>query len=163
MSHANIQRTEVAPTSQPHADAQPLIGWWRLVSCDVEFRDSHTSASMYKAPVQGYLVFSPDGRMMAFAAARPQGIPVSDKECADAYRCLTVYSGTYRVEGDKWVTDVDAAWYEGWIGTGQERMFRIESGQLKVTSQWYSSPLHGNAVVRAHLLWARDFGSAPPN
>ena len=49
---------------------------------------------------------------------------------------LTAYTGTYRVEGDKWITTVDVAWYPEWVGTEQTRYFKLDGDRLYVTSTW---------------------------
>ncbi|MGO9175320.1 MAG: lipocalin-like domain-containing protein [Desulfobaccales bacterium] len=46
----------------------------------------------------------------------------------------------YRREGDKWITKVDIAWNPKWIGTEQERFFRIDGKRLQVFSMWLISP-----------------------
>jgi hypothetical protein len=151
----------MAASEQNGTDAAAsLLGWWRLLSSTLEFRDAQPIAPESDGMVQGYLVFSTEGRMMALVAARAPHAPTSDAECARAYRCMAAYSGTYRVAGDRWITRVDAAWHEGWIGSEQERIFRLESGVLHVSSPWYHSPLHENRCVRAHLAWVRDAAPA---
>ena len=109
---------------------------------------------MYDAPAQGYIVFSPEGRMMTVVEAERRQTPAGDREPAQGYRGMA-YTGRYRVTGDQWLTDVDAASIVGWTGSIQERTFRIESGRLHVCSAWCVSPLHGSRTVRAWLIWKR--------
>jgi len=132
-----------------------LQGWWRLLSSEVEFRDSHEREPMYGVPAQGYLIFTPEGRMMAYVEACGRKAPTTDKERAGAYHSMAAYSGRYRVEGDRWITSVDVAWNADWLGTEQDRRFLLQSDELFVVSPWYSSPLHADRVVCAHLHWAR--------
>src|SRR5207249_6818262 len=37
---------------------------------------------------------------------------------------LVAYTGTYRLEGDEWITNVDVAWNPEWVGTEQKRFFK---------------------------------------
>lgn len=146
------------PSHQP-ARERPrteLLGWWRLVSCDVEFRDSGSREPMYQSQARGYIVFCPTGRMMTVIEAAGRTPPETELEHVAAMRSMAAYTGTYRVQGNDWVTLVDAAWNAGWTGTEQHRSFHLSEGQLHVVSDWYSSPLHGGRVVRALLNWERE-------
>jgi hypothetical protein len=143
--------SECAPTQ--------LLGWWRLLSCDVEFQDSGVREPMYGVPAHGYIVFGPEGRMMTVvAAAQPQTQRTQDERAAPLHS-MAAYAGSYRIEAERWVTSVDVAWSADWTGTEQERSFRIESDRLHVVSPRYSSPLHDGRVVRACLVWTRDLAN----
>jgi len=53
---------------------------------------------------------------------------------------LISYTGTYRIEGDQWVTKVDAAWNPEWVGTEQRRSFKVDGNRLHVLSVWRVNP-----------------------
>jgi hypothetical protein len=66
---------------------------------------------------------------------------------------MFAYTGRYRLEGNMWITKVDAAW----DGTDQVRYFVLDGDHLEVTSMWQSSPnLPGAPVSRGILFWERE-------
>ena len=89
--------------------------------------------------------------MMAYLEAANRKPPRNDQERAEAYRTMNAYTGRYRVEGNQWVTKVDAAWNVEWVGVEQARSFTLSGDQLKVTSQWNVNELYGGKVARGHL------------
>jgi len=94
--------------------------------------------------------------MIAIVTAEHRNKPNTDEDRIAAFRSMIAYSGIYRVEGDRWVTKVDVAWTEAWIGTEQMRFLKLESEKLTVTSMWQPSPnLPGNPETRGVLVWTR--------
>jgi hypothetical protein len=51
------------------------------------------------------------------------------------YSTLVAYTGNYRVEGDKWITKVDASSNPAWVGTDQPRTYKIAGKQLRLCPQ----------------------------
>jgi hypothetical protein len=138
-------------------DRSKMLGVWRLLSYDLEFQDTGERRPFFGKKPVGYIIFTPQGRMMAYLEAENRKAPQTIEEQAAAYRTLHAYSGKYRLEGDKWVTKVDAAWNVSWVGTDQERFYKLDGKQLHVISQW----IRGGAavdgrMVRAFLTWERD-------
>jgi hypothetical protein len=134
-----------------------MLGVWRLVSYDVEFQDTGERRPFFGKKPVGYIIFTPEGRMMAYLEAENRKAPQTIEEQAAAYRTINAYSGKYRLEGDKWVTKVDAAWNVSWVGTDQERFYKLDGKQLHVISQWVSGgPAVEGRTVRGLLTWERD-------
>jgi Lipocalin-like domain len=138
-------------------DRSKILGVWRLVSYDIEFQDTRERRPFFGKKPVGYIIFTPEGRMMAYLEAENRKTPQTTEEQAAAYRTLNAYSGRYRLEGDKWVTKVDAAWNVSWVGTDQERFYKLDGKQLHVISQWVPGgpPLDGRMVLGL-LTWERD-------
>jgi Lipocalin-like domain len=86
-----------------------IVGSWRVVSYELEFQDGSEHSFPLGTRPNGYLVFGSDGRMMGYLEADGRKAPQTDEERAAAYRTLNAYTGKYRVQGDKWITTVDAA------------------------------------------------------
>ncbi len=141
---------------EARTEQAPLLGWWQLVSCEVEFQASGHRAPMYDTPTNGFLVFASDGRVMTVVEALRRDEPARDPESAHGM----AYAGRYRVEGQHWLTEIDAACNVGWRGAIQERWFRIESDRLHVRSGWCVSPPHGGATIRVWLVWQRPTATA---
>jgi len=129
-----------------------LVGLWQLVSAQREYADTGEIVDMFGPNPTGYLMFAPGGRMMAILTAANR-VSVRDQQ-------ITAYSGTYRVDGDRWVTDVDVAWTPDWLGTKQEREFRIEDGELRIRSMELTHPAAKGRRYRGLLRWRRadNFG-----
>src|SRR5713101_2559227 len=111
---------------------------------------------LYGERPNGYLVFTPENRMLALVTAEHRKKPETDEDRVAAFRSMAAYSGIYRVEGDRWITKVDIAWTESWTGTEQMRFFKLEGDTLTVSTPWLLNPnLPGNPETRGVLVWRR--------
>jgi hypothetical protein len=75
-------------------------------------------------------MLGPDGRMAVVMAAGERRYGPSDAERAALHRAMGAYSGTYTVEGNRFITTVDVAWNLIWEGTEQVRQYRLEGDQM---------------------------------
>jgi hypothetical protein len=62
------------------------------------------------------------------------------EERANLLSTVIAYAGTYRLEGDKWITRVEVAWNPDWIGTEQTRSFKVDGDRLQVLTPWRVMP-----------------------
>lgn len=129
-------------------DQEKILGTWKLETFDLEFQDSDERKTPFGAKPNGYLLFTPGGRMMAIFTAEGRKTPSTDAERVAAFQSMYAYSGIYRLEGDRWVTKVDTAWNEAWTGTEQIRYYRFDEEKLIVTSAWAASPNFEGRIVR---------------
>ena len=136
-------------------EQQQLVGVWKLQKYEVEFQDTGERTAPFGNNPNGYGIFTPEGRTMAILTAEDRKVPQTDADRADAFRSMVAYTGTYRIEGDRWITKVDTAWNEAWIGTDQIRFFRLDGDELTVTSNWRPYPLFDGRVARGLLVWSR--------
>ena len=137
-------------------DGSKIHGVWRLVAYDVEFQDTGERRPVFGKNPVGYIIFMPEGRMMAYLEAENRKAPQNDEERAAAYRTMHAYTGKYRLEGDKWITKVDGSWNVSLTGTNQERFFRFEGDHLHVVSQWLRYTMFDNRMGRGILIWERE-------
>lgn len=137
-------------------DRSGLVGVWKVVSYDFEFKDAGESRPALGSKPNGYLIFTPEGRMIAYIEASLRQAPKTDKERSEAYRAMLAYSGRYRLEGDAWITRVDASWNPLWLGTDQKRFFKLTGDRLDVTSPWNASSSGGGRIMRGHLVFERE-------
>lgn len=131
-----------------------VVGTWKLVSFVNEFQDGSERGAAYGKRPTGYIIFTPEGRMMSIVEAEGRKSPQTDEDRAAAFRTLISYTGAYRFEGDKFITKVDVSWNPAWVGTEQERFFKLEGDRLEVISPWVMSPNLGK-LTRATLTWER--------
>jgi hypothetical protein len=99
------------------ADRAGVVGVWKLLSFESEFKDGSPRRAMYGEHPSGYLILTREGRMMAIVEGEGRKTASSDAERAALLSTLFAYSGTYKVEGNKWITNVDVAWNPGMEGS----------------------------------------------
>ena len=144
--------TSTTPLAPPAA-ASPLLGTWRLVSFEMEVQGGADKVfPMGRTPV-GYLSFLPEGRMAVVITAEGRKPGTSEQERAALYSSLVAYTGRFRVEGDKWVTAVDAAANPAWVGTEQPRTFKVSGDTLQELTPWF--PRADKTMIRVANTYAR--------
>ncbi len=132
-----------------------MFGVWKLISLQFVATDTGERADMYGADPLGYIILTPDRRMMTVITSRDRA--ASDTETGDAalFRSMMAYSGPFRIEGDQFITTVDVAWHPSWLGTEQARTFRIEGDILSITTAEVLHPMFPGREGRGHLKWQR--------
>ena len=88
----------------------------------------------------GYVIFTPEGRLSFTLAAEARQPAESNQDKAHLLNTLIAYTGTYRLESDRWITQVDVAWNPEWVGTEQTRFFQITDDILTVHTPWRVMP-----------------------
>ena len=137
-------------------DGQRLLGVWKLLKHDTEFKDGSPPRKLFGMNPPGYLIFSPGARMMVVLEAEGRQPAKTDEDRANLLRSVSAYSGIYRLEQDKWITKVDVAWTPLFHSTEQVRYYRIDGDRLEVSTPWAADPrLPGQPVTRTLLVWER--------
>jgi Lipocalin-like domain len=135
------------------ADRDVLLGSWRLVSFEREYQATgEREYPMGKSPT-GHLHFLPSGSMAVVITAEGRKAATTDQERAGLFNSMVAYTGSYRVDGDKWITKVDVSWLPPWVGTEQIRSFRVTGDQLQEMTAWASRP--DNRMARAVITYER--------
>jgi len=139
-----------------NSDQANLIGIWKLTAFDAEVQQTGERAPFFGAAAYGYLILTPEGRMMALLTRKGREPGQSDQQQAVLFRTMLSYTGTYRVEDGKFITDVDLSWNEVWNGTEQVRYFTLDGDRLDIITEWAPSPIHADRRMgRAILSWVR--------
>jgi hypothetical protein len=121
-------------------DRAPVHGVWKLTTYDVEVQGTGEKfPPMGKNPT-GYVIFTPEARVWFVLTGEGRKPAKTAEEKAELLETLVAYTGTYRVEGDKWITNVEVAWNPAWVGTEQSRSFKVEGEHLQVLSPWRVMP-----------------------
>jgi len=115
-------------------DASKLVGIWRVLTFDAERQATGAWEPIFGQNPTGYLIFTPEGRMVAILTAQGREAAKTLEESADLLLTLVAYTGMYRVEGDKWITKVDVAAIPQFVGTEQSRSFTVEGDRLQVVT-----------------------------
>ncbi len=133
--------------------AGALVGTWKLMSFDMELQATGERIQpMGKVPT-GYLNFTTDGRMAVVITGEGRKSGTSEADRAGLFSTLVAYTGNYRVEGDKWITSVDASWNPAWVGTEQPRTYKITGTQLQESTSWFPRP--DKTMVRVSNVYER--------
>ena len=133
-----------------------LFGMWKLESWHTEFKATGERKPFFGERPNGYLVFTPEKRVLGLLTAEQRKRPETNEDRLAAFWSMVAYSGTYRVENDKWIMKIDVAWNESWTGTEQVRFFKIEGDTLTVTSPWEpNTNLPGRPETRGVLVWSK--------
>jgi hypothetical protein len=133
-----------------------IIGTWKLVSVAYEDAASGERTPVYGAHPKGVQIATPEGRWLALMTAEGRGVPKSDDERARALKTMIAYTGRYRVEGDKVITKVEAAWNEAWVGTEQIRQIRFDGDKLFLQSPPMPHPNIDGKTVCVLVEWERE-------
>lgn len=121
-------------------DAGTVVGTWKLVSYEVELQATGQKVPVMGEKPTGYATFLPEGRVFFTLTGEGRKPAKTDQERAELLNTLVAYTGTYRVEGDQWTTNVDVAWNPEWVGTEQVRSFKLEGTRLTVLTPWRIMP-----------------------
>ena len=131
-----------ASSIQPQQTLQsnPVQGVWSLMSYVVELQETgETFAPMGEHPT-GYVIFAAEGRLSFTLSAQGRQTASTAEERSDLLNSMIAYTGSYRLEGNRWITQVDVAWNPSWVGTEQTRFYRVENDQLIVSTPWRVMP-----------------------
>lgn len=121
-------------------DGRKLQGVWKLVSSEAEIQATGQKEPVMGKNATGFAIFSPEGRVFIILTGEGRKPAKNDHDRASLMDSLISYTGTYRVEGDTWITKVDVAWSPEIVGTQQVRSFRINGDRLEVTTPWAVHP-----------------------
>ena len=136
----------------------PLIGTWRLKGAARLDDDGnrHPPSAGWDAP-SGYLIYTPDGRMMAILSTGARdaiGYPdIDDAKRIGAHKSMVAYTGMYEFHGDHVLHHVDIAWIPDWQGDIQKRFVDLDGDRLTLTTPFGRRP--DGSMARFELQWER--------
>jgi Lipocalin-like domain len=136
-------------------DRDRLIGNWKLISLYTEDAQSKQRVNPYGELPKGHAVITAD-RLFALVAADRRKPPQTSDEEAAAFRSMIAYTGKYRVENDKFITTVDLAWNEAWVGTEQVRFFRVDGDKLSIITAPMPNPNKPDGTMIGTVVWERE-------
>ena len=93
-----------SPCQQRVPDVEQQLLEWGLESFYTEFKTTGEKKNIFGEKPNGYLIFTPQKRMMALLTAEGRKQLNTDEDRIAAFWSMGAYSGIYRVEGDKWTT-----------------------------------------------------------
>jgi len=87
-----------------------IIGVWKMVCFEWEIKDSGDRVYPWGMAPTGYLVYTPEGRMMTIATKESRKPPVTTQDRANLFNSMSASTGVYSLEGDRLVVKIDVAW-----------------------------------------------------
>jgi lipocalin-like protein len=107
--------------------AEQLIGNWKLVSWQVVTGDE--AKDLFGTKPKGYMILTREGRAMTVTAAEGRAPGESEPERAALHKSMLAYTGKYRIEGNEFITTVDASWKRGLERLRAEAAFQARRRQ----------------------------------
>jgi hypothetical protein len=161
--HAQEVRAEQAARKADAPEAaqaskNQLLGTWKLQSLAYEVIATGARSTPFGEHPNGYLSYSPDGRMYLILVmedrSKPRDLVPTDEEKVQLEGSMVAYAGTYTADGEKVVHHVDISWNESWTGTDQVRFYKVDGDTLTITTAPGRSPFTGEER-RAVLVWKK--------
>lgn len=137
------------------SNGSALIGSWRLDSFELQSADGSISHP-YGRELTGYLFYNEDGYMSAAfmnaTRGRERELDLAKAVDASSYDQFMAYTGPFEVHGDKIVHHVEVASLEAFVGSIQERWFKVDGDRLELLT----APLAvGSDAPVGRLAWHR--------
>jgi Lipocalin-like domain len=137
-----------------------LNGTWSLTTWRRIAGDGSVSYPL-GADAHGLLLYTENGRMTVQIAASNRVVLASDDPLggdtaarAAAYSTYLAYFGTYEVQGQEVVHNIDGSLFPNWSGVKQVRPFTAEFDQLVLRTP--PMTLADGTTVVNELAWERD-------
>lgn len=134
---------------------EALIGSWRLDSFELQSATGEISHP-YGRELTGYLFYNQDGYMSAAFMNAERGRKadgdLSQAAQTNTYDQFMAYTGPFEVNGDKVTHRVEVSSLEAFIGSVQERWFKVDGDRLELLT----APLRvGSDTPVGRLVWHR--------
>ncbi|MEZ0251199.1 MAG: lipocalin-like domain-containing protein [Methylobacteriaceae bacterium] len=118
----------------------PIQGLWKLVSYEVEVRKDGEKLPVMGDHPTGYAYFTPEKRVFFVLTGEDRKPAKDDAQRAQLLETLVSYTGKFRLDGDKWIADLDVAWDPKWVGSEQTRTFTLDGERLWMLTPWRVMP-----------------------
>ncbi len=140
--------------------ANGIEGVWKLKKYSRRFLDTGEVHSDMLP--QAYILYTPGGFMMSITVEEnrqpPAGEVLTDEERVRLFKSIiSAYSGSYVVEGDTVIHDVELSWNEAWTGTKQVRRFAVNGGELTIETTPRTAGTDTRQFINT-LTWERTEG-----
>ena len=147
-----VEASKTAP-----AEGNPILGTWKLQLLVYEAIATGQRSSPFGDHPDGYLSYSPDGRMYAIGVAedrpKPRDLVPTDEEKVKLQQSMFAYAGTYTADGEKVVHHVDISWNQSWTGTDLVRLYK-DGNTLTITADRAQSAIVGEEG-EVILVWEK--------
>ena len=147
MKATNVTQHSLDVPKAALAAENPILGTWKLQSLVFEAIATGQRSTPFGDHPDGYLSYSPDGRMYAIGVAedrpKPRDLVPTDEEKVKLQGSMFAYAGTYTADGEKVVHHVDVSWNQSWTGTDLVRFYKLDGNTLTITTARAQSAIDG--------------------
>jgi len=124
----------LAPADADDNDKDKVVGSWRLVAFKVQASDTKEIRDALGPNPLGRMILSASGYITNYRVADGRKPAQTDAERAQLLRTMAAWTGRYRVEGNKLLTNTDSSWDGEGPGRERARTFVIEGNRLTLTT-----------------------------
>jgi hypothetical protein len=127
-----------------------ILGSWRMASWVTRDIETGERRDALGPNPDGIVVYSPERVSFLIVTSdrkRPAMLPPTEPEKLVLFDTMFAYSGRYTVFPDRIVHHVDLSWNEGWTGTDQVRLARLDGDTLTISSLPAPSPFDGRQII----------------
>lgn len=137
-----------------------VCGTWVLVSIRRTAHDTGVVSEPFGAAPQGYLTYTPDGRMNAIFVGDVRPHPIgtgreTDAERAALHRSMCAYAGRWHIDGRCIRHRIDVSWNECWTGSEVARFAGLDEEGRLVLSTGPMPAIVDGSLGTAVLTWRR--------
>ena len=137
-----------------------IAGVWKLMKYTRRYLDTGDVRSDMLP--QAYILYTPGGYMMSITVEEnrrpPAGEVLTDDERVRLFKSIiSAYSGTYTIDGDTVIHDVELSWNEAWTGTKQVRRFAVNGDELTIETTPRTAGTDTRQFINT-LTWERTEG-----
>lgn len=145
-----------APRVTATEPVERILGTWKILAWTVEDLATGERSDAMGAQPNGYITYTPDGRVMVLVCSserpRPAGLVPTNDEKTALYDTMFAYAGSFSIDGRKVVHHIDASWNEAWNGTHQTRFYELRDGLLHYVSAPARNPMTGRDCVHTVIF-----------
>jgi hypothetical protein len=128
-----------------------IVGSWRMTSWTYQTLETGEVKNALGPNPRGYINYSADGRMMVLVLNEiritPAALVPTPEEKVALYDTMFAYAGTYTIEADCVIHNIDMSWNKAWEGTQQVRFVTTDGRTLTYRSAPAKNPLDGRECV----------------
>jgi hypothetical protein len=133
VSLTSVTFAVIAMLSRPVEAADNLLfGTWRVTSFKLQIVGEPGERDILGSNPKGYIIITPEPRLMAFLAADGRRPPTNQAEAAAMLQSMIAYTGRITLEPDKFTTDVEVSWNQVDISTPQVRFYTVSENKLTI-------------------------------
>jgi hypothetical protein len=121
------------------ADNSAVAGSWKMTAFKVQALDTKETKDALGPNPTGRMILTPNGYVTIYRTGGNRKPATSDAERLELLKTMAVWTGRYRLEGDKVMIKIDGSWTEVLTGTESSRVFARDGKRLTFTNTTSSS------------------------
>ncbi len=133
-----------------------LFDTWRVTSFKTQVIGEPEERDVLGSNPKGYIILTPEPRIMAFLAADGRRPPTNQAEAAAMLQSMAAYTGRITLEPDKFTTDVEISWNQIYVGSPQVRFYAVNGDKLTIRVPEQASAVLPGKRVTAILTFERQ-------